>query len=216
MFDDEISKAMNGIFDNINQAAMGMMSEGMKEYEIDQKRPDITSLPYKPIPAEQIEAVKKSKAGLFKGGFKKKLIASMEDGRTKYAEVLVLARFNKIVRSSDEFEHDPDRRSSIYCMYYKIADLTGRVIRYDVPMLDDDHFVVFNYNTGDSASETGNQDTVDPGIYQHMILLQYYLNDDQNFVLLTKEDFEHLNIMIDNLKFGGYYHILGDGVGHKW
>lgn len=94
--------------------------------------------------------------------------------------------------------------------------MSGRVLRYDVPMLSDECSIVFRYNDGDSASETGCADVVNPAEYQHMFLLNYFLGDDEYDVLLTKGQFDTFEELVKNEPLGGYYHYLNDGVGYKW
>ncbi len=211
MAGDEINKMMDEMFKGYEEQAMAALSEGLKEYEKDQTRPCITKLPYKPIPALTVENIKNTRMGLFKGGFKKKLLSSIEDGRTKYTEVLLLARAEKLLGT-----HHTDYRENQYRMFYKIADLDGNVVRYDVQMVVGVQSFDFPYINGDSASDTGCADVVDPNGYQHMILLQYYIEDDQNFVLMTKEQFETLSDFLKNVPMFGYNHATGDGVGFKW
>jgi hypothetical protein len=83
-------------------------------------------------------------------------------------------------------------------------------------MLDDMHSFNFQYDDGDSASDTGCADVVDPSNYQHLFLLQYYIEDDQNFVLLTKEQLENLDEFVKQAPLFGYNHATSDGIGFKW
>ncbi|WP_029320135.1 hypothetical protein [Butyrivibrio sp. AE3004] len=201
----------DGMFESVAGEAFGALGEGMKEYEKDQKRPSVTTLPFKPVPKETVEALKAVKTGLFKGSFKKKLLASIEDGRTKYAEVLLLSSANKVIRSDED-----DPRLNTYCIFYKVADLNGRVLCGDIPMIDDAHSIEITYNNVDFASDKGCPDVVDPNGYQHVFLLEYFLGDDEYDVLLTSEQFADLKELVKCEPFGGYYHFMGDGTGHRW
>ena len=196
-------------FAEIEKVMMEGVESDLEEYNINKKRPSITSLPFMRFSDARIEQVRKLRPGLLLAGTKKKLIRSMEEGRTTYAEVLVLARGHRLV---DRSEHDP--RFDIYRYFYKVADLSGNVIREDVPVLDDKYAFGLEYNGGDSASESGCADTVDPALYMHAYILHYYLGDDQYYVLLTREQFEDLTVFIKNA--GGYYHFAEDGVGYIW
>ena len=95
-----------------------------------------------------------------------------------------------------------------------MADLNGNVIREDVPMIDDKYSIALEYNNGDSASQTGCADVVDPGSYRHMYLVCYYLGDDQHFVLLTKEQLEDMTLLMNNA--GSRFLYTEDGVGYRW
>lgn len=201
--DDFFSKVAGGAFANA-------FSESMQEYEVNQKHPGIGTLTYTRVPVEKAEEIEKIKTGLFGGGTKKKLAASIREGRTVYTEVLALARTRKSV------DRDPDRdpRFDRYEYFYKIATLDGAVIREDVPMMADECAIRFEYNNGDSASETGNADKVDPHGYLHMFLLRYYLKDDEHYVLLTREQFNDLSVLVKYA--GSFWHYAEDGVGYRW
>ncbi len=96
----------------------------------------------------------------------------------------------------------------------KVADLNGNVIREDVSAIDDNYVITFAYNHGDSASDTGCPDKVNPGVYQHAYILHYYLKDEQFYVLITKEQFEDMPLLV---KYAGTrWHFVEDGVGYKW
>lgn len=200
------------IVDELKQLADGsmekMLSSALREAEENQKRPSVTSLNFVPVPPGKAEELKGVKVGLFGRGDKKKLIASIEAGKTTYAEVLVLARMNRIVDRSE------DSRNNTYMYFYKMADLQGNVLREDAPVMDDAFAVTFAYREGDSASETDCADVVDPDNYEHMILLHYYLGDDQYYVLLSKSQFEDIGLLA---KYAGCrFHFVEDGVGYDW
>ena len=202
--------SFDSIFDQVVDGLVGdQISDTLKEYDLNKNRPSITSLNYVPLPAEKAEEIRNVKTGLFGGGVKKKLAASIEDGRTTYAEVLVLGREHRMVEKS---ENDP--KFNTYRYFYKIADLNGVVIREDVAAIDDDHVIAFDYFDGNSASDTGCPDRVDPEIYIHMYMLHYYLKDDQYYVLLTKEQMEDMSLLIKHA--GRRWHFVEDGVGYKW
>lgn len=110
----------------------------MQEYEENQKRPGIDTLIFKKVDPAKAEEVRAAKTGLFGGGTKKKLAASIEAGRTTYAEVLALARMNRDIDRSAE----KSRFSDLYECYYKIADLDGNVLREDIPAIENE-FAVF-------------------------------------------------------------------------
>ena len=200
----------DGIFDQVVDGLVGaQISDTLKEYDINKNRPSITSLNFVPLPAGKAEEIRNIKTGLFGGGTKKKLAASIEEGRTTYAEVLVLARERRIVERS---ENDP--KFNTYWYFYKIADLSGVTMREDVAAIDDDHVISFDYYDGNSASDTGCADKVNPEIYMHMYLLHYYLKDDQYYVLLTKEQMDDLSLLVHHA--GNRWHFVEDGVGYKW
>ena len=185
-----------------------MLSSALREAEENQKRPSVTSLTFVPVPSGKSEELKGVKVGLFGRGDKKKLIESIEAGKTTYAEVLVLARMNRIVDRSE------GSGNNTYMYFYKMADLKGNVLREDAPMMDDAFAVSFAYGEGDSASETDCADVVDPDNYEHMILLHYYLGDDQYYVLLSKPQFENIGLMA---KYAGCrFHFVEGGVGYDW
>ncbi len=217
IFDEAFKELEGGMIKEIienkfNEIENGMVKEMdgyLKEYEINRKRPSIETLPFQPLPRSKAEDLKKAKVGLFGGGTRKKLIAGIEEGRTCYAEVLVIARANKIV---DRSEVDP--RNNIWRYHYKVADLNGVVMNEDVTMMDERYDISFKYNSGDSASETDCSDVVDPSAYQHMFILYYYLKDDQYCVLITKEQMEDLSVLV---KWAGdRFHFTNDGVGYWW
>ena len=44
--------------------------------------------------------------------------------------------------------------------------------------------------------------------------VHYYLKDNQYYVLLTKEQFDDMKVLMDH---AGYYYLhLEDGVGYRW
>ncbi len=199
---------IDDVFSKIEDDMMRQMKGVIEEAGINQQRPSVTSLPFRPVPRERAEALRGAKTGLFGGGTKKKFIAAIEEGRTTYAEVLVLARFYRIVERSEV----PGNNLHMY--FYKMADLSGRVIREDAPMPGEKYDFAFAHNGGDSDSETECADVVDPGAYRHMFLLHYYLKDDQYYVLLTRELFEDMSPL---LKYAGdRFHFVEDGVGYYW
>ena len=69
-------------------------------------------------------------------------------------------------------------------------------------------------NDGDSASDTGCADKVDPGKYLHMFLLRYYLKDELYFVLLTRDQFENPAPLVKHA--GSFWHRTEDGTGYRW
>ncbi len=209
-FGKDLFSMADDFFENITETLKEEVSESMAEYEVNKKRPSITTLDYTRVSADRGEELKGAKVGFFKNGFKKKLAESIIEGKTEFAEVLVLARAKKVIDRSEK------TRNVTYRYFYKIADLKGTVIRCDLPYLDDENPLNFRYYGGNSDSETGNVDVVDPENYRHMFVLHYCLGDDQNYVLLTREQLSDLEILADNVPFGGYDHALGDGVGHKW
>ncbi len=206
MDDNFIDNIFNGFVD----AYMGdELSKALEEAKVNQHRKSITDISFAPVPTERTETLRSVKTGFFGGGTKKKLIDSFENGRTTYAEVLVLAR---CLRVTDRDDDDPGNNS--YNYFYKVADLEGNVIREDVPALENEYAIGFSCNKGDSASETGSPDKVDPSNYLHMYVLHYYLKDDQYYVALTKEEFEDLTLFV---KFAGSrHHFVEDGVGYSW
>ncbi len=201
---------MDGIFGKMVDNMFGDEIRGaLKEAEENKDRPGVTTLSFVPIPSSRAEEIKKAKVGLFDIFKKKNLINSIEEGRTTYSEVLVLARCYKVI---DRDEEDP--RFSTYKYYYKIADPDGNVICEDVPVLDDEYAVSFELNNGDSASDTGCPDKVDPAGYEHMILINYYLKDSPYYVLVSKEQFNDLSVLA---RYAGcLYHYTREGVGYRW
>jgi hypothetical protein len=205
------------LFDSFDEMFAQVKGAAMKAYEENQKYQSVTSLTFKPVPAERAKALKAANTGLFGLGFlgglfgrdKAKFIESIEQGRTVYTEVLVLAREHRVV---DRSENDPE--AVLYQYYYKVADLNGNVIREDVPMIDDKYSIALEYNNGDSASQTGCADVVDPGSYRHMYLVCYYLGDDQHFVLLSKEQLDDMTLLMNNA--GSRFLYTEDGVGYRW
>ncbi len=208
-FDDEISGAMDLLFGNAIENMKGEVAGALAEYEVNKKRPSITSLEYTKVPIEKIEELKNTKVGFLKNGFKKKLIKAIADGQVEYAEVLAVARTNKIIDRSE------NPRNNTYVYYYKIADLNGRVIQHDLPMIDDYYSISLDYNENEPIEKIGDVDVVNPSNYQHMYVFHYCFDDDNNYVLLTKEQLNNLGILASRVPLGGFYHILGDGVGYN-
>lgn len=200
-FDDNFFKIADGLLG-------GEFTKNMADYNVNQKRPSITTLSFSSVPESKVEEIKNVKTGLFSGGNKKKLMASILEGRTTYAEVLILAREDRIVDRSE------DPRNNRHKFFYKVADIRGNVIREDVPGPDDRYAVTLELNGGNSASETGCADKVDPSGYMHAYVIHYYLKDDQYYVLLTKEQWEDMSIFVNNA--GASWHFVEDGVGYKW
>ena len=101
------------LFDSFDEMFAQVQGEAMKAYEENQKYRSVTSLTFKPVPAEKAKALKAANTGLFGLGFlgglfgrdKAKFIESIEQGRTVYTEVLVLAREHKVV---DRSENNPE------------------------------------------------------------------------------------------------------------
>ena len=107
-----------------------------------------------------------------------------------------------------------DPVNNTYEYYYRVADLKGNVMREDVPVIDDQYAVRLAYNSGNSSSDTGCAEVVDPRGYPHMFIVHYYLKDNQYYVLLTKEQFDDMKVLMDH---AGYYYLhLEDGVGYRW
>lgn len=199
-------------FKMLENSMMEEFASAMEEYQENQKYPSITTLPFIPVPLTKAEELRKTKKGFFGwglfGGDKEAFIASIEEGRTTYAEVLVLARKYRIVKWAD------DPVNNTYEYYYRVADLKGNVMREDVPVIDDQYAVRLAYNSGNSSSDTGCAEVVDPSRYPHMFIVHYYLKDDQYYVLLTKEQFDDMKVLMDH---AGYYYLhLEDGVGYRW
>ena len=82
------------------------------------------------------------------------------------------------------------------------------------PALAKEIAVTFEYNNGDSASETGKADKVNPDGYLHMFLVRYFLKDDEHYVLLTRDQFEDLSFLVKHA--GSFWHYAEDGVAYKW
>lgn len=203
---------IEGGFKMLENSMMEEFASAMEEYQENQKYPSITTLPFIPVPLTKAEELRKTKKGFFGwglfGGDKEAFIASIEEGRTTYAEVLVLARKYRIVEWAD------DPVNNTYEYYYRVADLKGNVMREDVPVIDDQYAVRLAYNSGNSSSDTGCAEVVDPSGYPHMFIVHYYLKDDQYYVLLTKEQFDDMKVLMDH---AGYYYLhLEDGVGYRW
>lgn len=203
---------IEGGFKMLENSMMEEFASAMEEYQENQKYPSITTLPFIPVPLTKAEELRKTKKGFFGwglfGGDKEAFIASIEEGRTTYAEVLVLARKYRIVKWAD------DPVNNTYEYYYRVADLKGNVMREDVPVIDDQYAVRLAYNSGNSSSDTGCAEVVDPRGYPHMFIVHYYLKDDQYYVLLTKEQFDDMKVLMDH---AGYYYLhLEDRVGYRW
>ena len=210
-----------GLFDDINDLDnvfssvasgefMNGITDSIKEYKINQKRPGIETLTFMRFPAGKAEEVRKIKTGLFGGGTKKKLADSIEDGRTTYAEVLAVARSLRSVEWGSDRDPKFDRRE----YFYKIAALDGTILREDIPALAKEFAVTFELGNGDSASETGKADKVNPDGYLHMFLVHYFLKDDEHYVLLTRDQFEDLSFLVKHA--GSFWHYAEDGVDYKW
>ncbi len=204
------SFSLNDTLSNMfNEYVDGAITNALKEYEYNQRYPSVTSLKLTALPAEKVGELEKIKTGLFGRGTKKQFIKSVEDGSAGYAEVVVLARCHRVV---DRSERDPN--FCTYKYFYKIADIEGNVIREDVPMIDDKYALSLELNGGNSSSETGNADKVDPAEYEHMYLLRYYIKDNQHYVLLTKDQFDDMSALVNNAD--NNYLFTEDGVGYKW
>lgn len=83
--DDILGKAVDKIIDE-------QLSDAFKDYGVNKNRPSVTTLEFRPVPAKMAEEIRSVKTGLFGGGTKKQLAASIENGTTTYTEVLVLAK----------------------------------------------------------------------------------------------------------------------------
>ena len=201
--EDTFTSLIDGSFTNA-------ISEAMRDNKINQKRPGIETLTFMRFPAGKAEEVRKIKTGLFGGGTKKKLADSIEDGRTTYAEVLAVARSLRSVEVGSDRDPKFDRRE----YFYKIAAPDGTILREDIPALAKEFAVTFEYNNGDSASETGKADKVNPDGYLHMFLVRYFLKDDEHYVLLTRDQFEDLSFLVKHA--GSFWHYAEDGVDYKW
>ena len=201
-FGDTLSDMFNGYVD-------GKISGLLKEYEYNQKYPSVTSLEFARLPAGKADELEKVKTGLFGKGVKKQFIKSVEDGSAVYTEVVALARNYKVVDRSTE-----DARYYTSKYFYKIADMQGNVIREDVPMIDDQYALTLELNGGNSSSNTGNADKVDPSEYERMYLLRYYIKDSQHYVLLTKDQFDDMTPLVNNADNNYLY--CEDGVGYEW
>lgn len=210
---DGLDNIVNNMYSQVEADMMSQVAVLLKEAQINQKRPSITSLPFAPVPVKNVENIKKTNTGffglkLFGGGKKDQFVASVESGRTTYAKVLVLAGNRRVVNEPD------DPVNNVYKSFYKLADLNGTVIREDVPEIDDEYNLALPYNVGNSEGATGSADVVDPKAYLHAIVVHYYLKDEQFYVLLTKEQFDDMTALGNNL--GNYWHFAEDGVGYKW
>ena len=203
MFD--LEKIFSELIEGMMEEAV---TEALKEAEKNNRLPSVDSLVFTPLPAERGRELMNKKTGLFTGGARKKLAASIEEGRTAFSEVLVLARLRRLVDRSE------NRRFNTWKYYYKVADLNGNVIREDLPLMDDEFAFSFELNNGSSASDTGCPDRVPPRGYPHMFVLHYYLKDDQYYVLLTGEQLEDLSVLVKYA--GSRFHCPEDGVGYKW
>ncbi len=149
-----LGETLTNLFDGYVE---GMLSNAIKEYEYNQRYPSVTSLNYVRIPEEKANELMGVKTGFFGRNTKKEFIKSVEDGSATYAEVIALARTHRVVDRSVT-----DSRLCTYKYFYKIADTEGNVIREDVPMIDDKYSISLEINGGDSSSDTGNADKVDP------------------------------------------------------
>lgn len=201
---------LDGIFEKaFDKLVDDQLSGAISDYNINKNRPSVTTLEFHPVPAKKAEEIRNVRTGLFGGGTKKQLAASIDEGKTTFAEVLVLAKEKRVVDRSDDH---PELNTLRY--FYKVADLNGDVIREDVSAIADDYVINFECNNGDSATDTGSPDKVNPEAYTHAYILHYYLKDEQFYVLLTKEQFEDMPLLV---KYAGTrWHFVEDGVGYKW
>ncbi len=201
---------MNGIFGKaFDKLYEDQLSKALGEYNINKDRPSVTTLEFRPVPSQKAEEIRNVRTGLFGGGTKKKLAASLEEGKTTYTEVLVLAKERRVVDRDDD---NPELNTLKY--FYKVADLNGNVIREDVPAIEDGYDISFECNSGNSASDTGSPDKVNPEAYMHAYIMHYYLKDDQYYVLLTKEQFEDMPLLVKHA--GNRWHFVEDGTGYRW
>ena len=209
---DAFSNAVDNIMEGMMNDAMEQANEELEQYNENQKRPSIESLNFRRVPVEKAQQIRAVRTGLFAGGTKKKLAASIEAGKTLYTEVLAIAReWRNIDPDVDRYRYY-DKDVNRY--YYKLAAPDGTVLREDVPMLDDRLAIVFPLRDGDSVTDTGCADRVDPGEYREMLLLRCDLEGDLFYVLLTKEQMEDVT---DLVKYGvRFWHIAEDGVGYLW
>lgn len=211
---DALDSTVADVFNQMESEMMADFNNDLADYNINKNRPSITALPFRSVPVKNIESLKKANTGffglkLFGAGRKDQFIASVEKGKTTCTEVLVLAGSSRIVDRSEEVPGNVT-----YKPFYKVADLNGVVIREDVPVLDDNYVLTLTYSTESAAKGTGCADTVDPNGYLHAYVLHYYLKDDQFYVLLSKEQFEDMALIGDDL--GHYWHFVEDGVGYTW
>ena len=189
-------ETFDGLVENLTQKAS-------TEYLINQKYPSIESLSFSPLPPEVLEELRMAKTGLFGGRTKKKLIAGIEAGRTDYVEVLAIAKNKKWLDLGPE--RDPDN----WNYFYRVAALDGTVQREDIPAMGDRCA-----NDDVFPGKTGCAEIVDPDGYPHMLILHYYLSENPFYVILSKEQFEHLETFVKCA--GTYYHRLHDGLGYLW
>ncbi len=202
----DFSATLTNMFDGFVENAVG---NAILEYNENLKYPSITSLSYAQVPDSMAKELANAKTSLFGLGVKKHFLESIVEGKTSYAEVLVLARTHRVV---DRSQHDSS--CVTYQYFYKIADLEGNVLREDVPMIDDKYSLTLEMNGGNSSSDTGNADQVDPYEYKHMFLLQYDIKGNQHQVLLTEDQFEDMSLLIRYADSNYLY--AEDGVGYIW
>ncbi len=72
-----------GFFDDAFEALennmMKQLEGSFEELKINQKRPGIDTLPFRPVPAAVAGEIRQAKAGLFGGGTRNKLAAGIEE-----------------------------------------------------------------------------------------------------------------------------------------
>ena len=128
---DDFDKAFTNFMDNVIDE---QLSKGMEEYNKNMTRPGIDTLSFAPVPKEQAEKLKKKRAGLFSGRTRKQLIASILEGRMRWAEVAVISMTAKDLDYDGSVDDDYKRLKSTYKYFYKMADLKGEVLREDASM----------------------------------------------------------------------------------
>ena len=199
---EKLDRLFDSRFEKFDEMTESLLDGAMKKYEENQKYPSLYSYPFTPVPSIRANELKAVRMGLFGGSTKKAFIAAIENGKTAYLEVLVLSQVSRVVRRGE----NPRFNTRKY--FYKVADLAGNVIREDVPIIDDES--VFEL----PAVETGCADVVEPALYPHAFIVNYYLMDDSHYVLLSEKQFDNLAALMKHA--GSFYHRPEDGVGYQW
>ena len=181
--------------------------------EEDQGRPEITSLPFTPVPSEKAKGLK-PKFGMF-GGDWKKFVEELEAGRVEVAEVLYL--------TCEDAKGVNDTINSRY--YAKLADLNGNVLKdclcvinharqgYYIPDLggwyDPYWYEESHLDRSDEEFEeyevayfaNACQDPVDPSERKHAYVLRYTINGTQYYGVIFPDEYEDLKKIKDNITY---------------
>ena len=177
------------------------------------ERPGIDTLVFSPLPTALASVLENEKGSLFGKGDRKKFIECIREGRATYAKVLGVAE------SSFEMRNGTDNTRTAH--FAKIATPDGVVLKESIHVFRD-NFLDINTSEEDEDAWMNedyvppvcNSDTVSTDNRRQLYLLHYYLGNDEQYMIVTEEEFNNPSLLLNELNFP--YNCLGDGSGFVW